>query len=151
MKATKKYGNLFLLSCIFTAGLFAPGYSYAQSDCNNQNSEVCEHAQSIAFSMAPHFPMRINGNTVIQTIYASGSTVYLNSRFDYSEKEMKNVFGRTGASEEEALSAISRVAKSSICNPSSETYRFVESGGSIVYSYFFIDGKKYSDIEIDGC
>jgi len=56
-----------------------------------------------------------------------------------------------GKSEEETISAISRVAKSSICNPSSETYRFVASGGTIVYSYFFIDGNKYSDIEVNGC
>lgn len=151
MKIKTKYRGLLLLPLIFTVGFFSQSPSYARDDCSEKNSEVCDQAQRIASSSAPHFPMRINQNTVIQTVYASGSAVYLNARFDYNESEMRNALEVAGKSEEETISAISRVAKSSICNPSSETYRFVASGGTIVYSYFFIDGNKYSDIEVNGC
>lgn len=151
LKIKAKYRVLFLLTLVSTAGFFSQIPSYARDDCSEKISGVCDHAQRIASSLAPKFPMRINQNTVIQTIYASGSVVYLNARFDYDGSEMRNALEIAGKSEEETISAISRVAESSICNPSSETYRFVASGGTIVYSYFFIDGNKYSDIEVNGC
>ncbi|MFI8748828.1 hypothetical protein ACIGG6_02315 [Vreelandella lionensis] len=141
-----------MFSALFSlTSMLMSANTFAQAYCEQKNTQICEQAQNMASMLAPSLPMRINSNTVIQTVFAADNAVYLNTMYDYNRSYLEQVYAEMGLQDQDIMQALTQVARGSVCNPSVGTADFINSGGAVIYSYHFSDGEKYTDIEIRHC
>lgn len=143
----KIYKNLPLKLALLA---FFPFYSHAQDSCAPKNINVCKIAHQIATDMATSFPIRLNQNLIMQTVFSTGRMITMNAKFEYDKAHLDKSLIASGMTNNQMIKIIREHARSTMCTGKA-TRNFITQGGEVKYIYRFNDGSIYTTIEISSC
>lgn len=130
---------------------FFPFYSHAQDSCIPKNINVCKIAHQIATDMAARFPIRLNQNLVMQTVFSSGRMITMNAKFEYNKAFLDESLIAGGMTNSQMINIMREHSRSTMCAGNKATRNFITQGGEVRYIYRFNDGSIYTTIDIISC
>ena len=136
----------FILTIFFS--IFSH-HSFSNENCFVQfsNTNICDYAKKVQKEMAPNLPMQLSQNLVVRSITAVGPELGANAILKYTEQYLNNQLSKVGRTRESVDNQMRLMTINMVCT-SPELEAFLGLGGKILYSYNFVDGKKYLNIPI---
>ncbi|QGW80387.1 hypothetical protein [Variovorax paradoxus] len=133
-------------------GLFVPILGMAQeSPCASALQEACRTAQKLAAAIQQQLPMKPSPQVSIETAVAEKHVVVVSGRFAFDAETANRHFKQSGVTLEQFQDRYSQSVKPSLCQPSSETYRFFRIGGVVEYRYAYSNNDPFMKFGVVRC
>ncbi len=132
--------------------LQATTFVLAQSECtdNTQAPDICAQAKGIADEIAMQLPLKMSEDMSWESVKAIENTIEGLLRLNHDRILLERLLADSGSDLEQAREEMRRAAQM-VCNESSPTRSFINSGGAMRYDYEFVDGEQFLVVEISEC
>lgn len=112
--------------------------------------DMCAKARELSDGIALALPMKMSQNMGWESVMAIGTLVQAHIRLAYDRKTLESLYSANGLKISQATDMLKRSAMG-ICQEGKPTRAFIDLGGTFKYVYSFVDGEKFTEIEVSSC
>ena len=124
-------------------------------NCGNKTIDgldMCEIAKLIVEHTAPQLPQQLSREVSMTGIFYNEASVEMSALIHTNAKDLKALYTNAETSLADYKNAIQTRAEL-MCDPDEGGIwkMFVDAGGIVTYSYWFLDGEHFASFTIDNC
>lgn len=129
-----------------------PILSMAQEiPCSASLQEACREARGLATAIQKRLPMKPSPQLSIDTAVAETNVLVVSARFAFDAEAAKQYFKQSGITLEQFQDRYSQSLVPTLCQPGSDTHRFIRIGGVVEYRYAYSNNEPFMKIGVARC
>lgn len=112
---------------------------------------VCEMAGKITKLISDDLPMQQSRNMSITAVTSEYETLIMRAVLAYEREFLEDFYKEAGKPLSVAVKGLQDSVNRICKDKAGFLYKFINLGGVVKYSYFFIDGEQFTEVTVSSC